>query len=54
MNGVDSVLAALADPMRRQILDALAARGGASASWMNRLADQWDARLAAIKRIAES
>jgi DNA-binding transcriptional ArsR family regulator len=100
---VDSVLAALADPMRRQILDVLAARGAASASalagelpvsrqaivkhlgvleraglvenrrsgrevqfavcpeplsstasWMARLAADWDTRLAAIKRIAES
>jgi|SRR5688572_19064919 DNA-binding transcriptional ArsR family regulator len=101
--GVDEVLAALADPTRRQLLDALAARGAATATtlatdvpvtrqaivkhltvlhraglvdsgrqgrevrytvrsdrltataqWMTDLAAQWDTRLAAIKRIAES
>ncbi len=103
MAEVDDVLAALADPTRRGLLDAVAARGSASASalaeefpvsrqaivkhlavleraglvvghrsgrevrfavrsapldataaWMARLAADWDARLAAIKRIAES
>ncbi|WP_433323576.1 ArsR/SmtB family transcription factor [Spirillospora sp. CA-294931] len=97
------VLAALADPMRRRILEALAARGEASAStlaaglpisrqavvkhlavldaahlvesnrrgreirfavrperldatarWMSGIAADWEARLTAIKRIAES
>jgi DNA-binding transcriptional ArsR family regulator len=100
---VDEVLAALADPTRRRLLDALAAHGEATAttlaaelpvsrqaivkhlavldrarlveghrsgremryavrpqpltataSWMASLAAEWDARLAAIKRIAES
>ena len=100
---VGEVLAALADPTRRRLLDALAARGEASATalaaelpvtrqavvkhlavleraglvegrrrgrevryavragpldaaarWMARLAEEWDTRLAAIKRIAES
>lgn len=102
MSQVDEVLAALADPTRRRILDELA-RGAASASaltgsvpvtrqaivkhlavletaglvesrragreiqfavrsepltataaWMARLAADWDTRLAAIKRLAES
>ena len=100
---VDDVLAALADPTRRRLLDVLAARGEATATmlatdlpvsrqavvkhlavlgaaglvssgragrevrysvrserldatarWMAGLASQWDARLAAIKRIAEA
>ena len=100
---IAEVLAALADPTRRRLLDALAARGEATATtlatelpvsrqavvkhlavldraglvegrrrgrevryavsarpldatarWMARLAEDWDARLAAIKRIAES
>jgi DNA-binding transcriptional ArsR family regulator len=100
---VEEVLAALADPTRRQLLDALAAHGEASAtllaeslpvtrqaivqhlavldraglvagrrsgrevryvlrpgplsataSWLAGLAAEWDARLQAIKRIAES
>jgi DNA-binding transcriptional ArsR family regulator len=100
---VDEVLAALADPTRRRLLDVLAALGGASASriagqlpvsrqavvkhltvldraglvaghrhgrevryavqarplkataqWMAALAAQWDARLDAIRRLAES
>lgn len=99
----DEVLVALADPTRRQLLDALAARGEASAttlaaalpvsrqavvkhlavldraglvrgarrgrevrymvrpdrldataSWLAGLAAAWDARLAAIKRLAET
>lgn len=99
----DEVFAALADPTRRQLLDALARRGeatatvlaaelpvsrqavvkhlavldraglvagrregremryvvrpqalGATARLLDRMAAQWDARLAAIKRIAES
>lgn len=103
MSQVDDVLAALADPMRRRILDLVAAKGAASASalaaelpvsrqaivkhlgvlekaelvaservgrennfsvrsgaldvtatWMASLASQWDQRLAAIKKIAES
>jgi DNA-binding transcriptional ArsR family regulator len=98
----DDVLAALADPTRRRLLDALAARGeatattlaatlpvsrqavvkhlavlgraglvrgarrgrevryavrperlDATASWLAGLAAEWDARLAAIKRVAE-
>ncbi|HEX8858562.1 MAG TPA: metalloregulator ArsR/SmtB family transcription factor [Actinomycetes bacterium] len=101
--GVGEVLAALADPTRRRLLDALAARGEATATmlsaelpvtrqavvkhlavleraglvegrrrgrevryavraapldaaarWMAGLAEEWDTRLAAIKRIAES
>jgi len=100
---VDEVLAALADPTRRRLLDVLAALGDASASsiatqlpvsrqaivkhlavldraglvagrrhgrevryavqartlrdaaqWMTALAAQWDARLDAIRRLAES
>jgi DNA-binding transcriptional ArsR family regulator len=100
--GEYDVFAALADPTRRRVLDALAAHGGATATvlaaelpvsrqaivkhlavldqaglvvgsrtgrevryavrperltaaarWMERLAAQWDVRLAAIKRIAE-
>lgn len=99
---IEGVLAALADPTRRQLLNRLAMRGEATATslssemsvtrqavvqhlalldaaglvegrragrerrfvvcpqrltetarWMDRLAAQWDARLAAIKRIAE-
>jgi len=99
---IDKVLAALADPMRRRVLDLLAGRGDstattlagelpvtrqavvqhlavleqvglvsssrvgrerrfvvrserltATAAWMNRVAHQWDSRLAAIKSIAE-
>jgi DNA-binding transcriptional ArsR family regulator len=99
----DEVFVALADPTRRQLLDALAARGEASAttlaaalpvsrqavvkhlavldraglvrgtrrgrevrymvrpdrldataSWLAGLAAEWDARLAAIKRLAET
>lgn len=102
-DGVDSVLAALADPMRRRILDLLAShpettatqlaselpvsrqavvqhlavlevvelvaslRVGrerrykvrpeqltATADWMTRVAQQWDARLNVIRRLAES
>jgi DNA-binding transcriptional ArsR family regulator len=101
--GIDEVLAALADPTRRQLLDVLAARGeatatklatelpvsrqavvkhlavldraglvsggrvgrevrysvrsqhlGATARWMAGLAADWDRRLEAIKRVAES
>ncbi len=101
--GTDEVLTALADPTRRHLLDALAARGAATATtlatelpisrqavvkhlavleaaglvcggrvgrevrfvlqpqaldatarWMAALAADWDRRLAAIKRIAES
>lgn len=101
--GIGEVLAALADPTRRRLLDALAARGEATATtlsaelpvtrqavvkhlavleraglvegrrrgrevryavraapldaaarWMAALAEEWDTRLAAIKRIAES
>lgn len=100
---VDGVLAALADPTRRRVLDAVAARGEATATtiaaglpvsrqavvkhlavldraglvsghrqgremrysvrperldatarWMRDLAAAWDARLARIKRLAES
>jgi DNA-binding transcriptional ArsR family regulator len=100
---VEEVLAALADPTRRQLLDVLAARGtatatvlaadmpvtrqavvkhlailshvglvrgqrqgremrytlrpqplGTTARWMERLAADWDVRLAAIKRLAEN
>lgn len=100
---VDEVLAALADPTRRRLLDALAAHGEATATvlaeelpvtrqaivkhlavldraglvegrrlgremryavrpapldatarWMSEVASEWDRRLAAIKRIAES
>lgn len=100
---VSDVLAALADPMRRRVLDLVAAKGPVSASalaaelpvsrqaivkhlavlekaglvaservgrennfsvrsdsldatatWMASLASQWDKRLAAIKKIAES
>lgn len=100
---VEEVLAALADPMRRQLLDVLARHGeatatvladalpvtrqaivkhlavlsraglvagtregremryrvrpeplNATAAWMSRVASQWDTRLDAIKRIAES
>jgi DNA-binding transcriptional ArsR family regulator len=103
VTAVDDVLVALADPMRRQILDAVAARGSvtasvlaevfpvsrqaivkhlavleraglvearrsgrevlfgvrsepldATATWLAGLAADWDRRLAAIKRIAES
>lgn len=99
----DAVLTALADPTRRSLLDALAARGeatatvlaaglpvsrqavakhlavlteaglvdggragrevrywvcpqrlGATARWLADLADTWDSRLRAIKRLAES
>jgi len=100
---IDSVLAALADPMRRRVLDLLAGHGAATATvlaaelpitrqavvqhlamleqvqlvassrvgrerrfsvrseqltataaWMNSVAQQWDTRLEAIRRIAES
>lgn len=100
---VDEVLAALADPTRRRVLDAVAARGEATATtvaaglpvsrqavakhlavldragliggrrhgremrysvrpeqlnftarWMSEIAAEWDARLARIKRLAES
>ncbi|MEU0518098.1 metalloregulator ArsR/SmtB family transcription factor [Streptosporangium sp. NPDC006007] len=100
---VDGVLAALADPMRRRLLDLLAAQGEATATtlaerlpvsrqavvkhlgvldaaglvsggrigrevrytvrpaaldatarWMAALADDWDRRLATIKRVAEA
>jgi DNA-binding transcriptional ArsR family regulator len=100
---VDEVLAALADPTRQRLLDALAVHGeatattlaaelpvtrqavvkhlavldraglvrgrrqgrevryvvspqrlGATARWMAQIAAEWDARLEAIKRIAES
>jgi DNA-binding transcriptional ArsR family regulator len=103
VEAVDSVLAALADPTRRQLLDLLAAQGevtattlaerlpvsrqavvkhlavladaglvsgsrvgrevryevrpaalDATARWMAALADDWDRRLAKIKRIAEA
>ena len=97
MSQVDDVLAALADPMRRRVLDLVAAKGpisyivplgipvvkhlgvlekaelvaseragrenhfsvrsgalDATATWMASLASQWDRRLAAIKKIAES
>jgi DNA-binding transcriptional ArsR family regulator len=103
LDAVDNVLAALADPMRRRVLDRLAARGQATATvlaaelpvsrqavvqhlavleqvglvashragrerrftvqpeqltatarWMTQVAAQWDARLAAIARLAES
>jgi DNA-binding transcriptional ArsR family regulator len=99
----EDVIAALADPTRRLLLDRLSARNGATATalgaelpisrqavvkhlavlegvglvgsyrsgrerryqvrpgklthaaeWMNRLAGQWEARLEAIKRLAES
>jgi DNA-binding transcriptional ArsR family regulator len=102
-NGVDEVLAALADPTRRRVLESVAARGEATATmvaaelpvsrqaivkhlavldraglvtgrkkgremrysvcperldataqWMGDLAAEWDARLARIKRLAES
>lgn len=102
-NAVDDVLAALADPMRRRVLDRLAAHGEttatvlaaelpvsrqavmqhlailervelvashragrerrytvqpqqltATARWMTQIAAQWDARLAAIRVLAES
>jgi DNA-binding transcriptional ArsR family regulator len=46
---VDDVLAALADPTRRRLLDVLAARGEATG-----LAAEWDRRLATIKRLAEA
>jgi DNA-binding transcriptional ArsR family regulator len=101
--GIDSVLAALADPTRRQVLDSVAAHGEATATmiaaelpvsrqaivkhlaildraglvaarrqgrevryavrsepldatarWIDDLAAAWDARLAAIKRLAEA
>jgi DNA-binding transcriptional ArsR family regulator len=101
--GVDEVLAALADPTRRLLLDRLSAHGEATATvlaaelpvsrqavvqhlavldrvglvtvrrhgreqryavrparlietarWMDRVAARWDARLAAVKRIAEA
>ncbi|MER5768369.1 metalloregulator ArsR/SmtB family transcription factor [Streptomyces sp. NPDC001985] len=100
---VSAVLSALADPTRRRILDALAARGratatvlagempvsrqavvkhlavlaaaglvsgrregretlytvlpaplGVTARWMERVASDWDSRLAAVKRLAEA
>lgn len=100
--GEEDVFAALADPMRRRILDAIAGHGDATATvlaaelpvtrqaivkhlavldqaglvagrragremryavrperliaaarWMDRVAAQWDARLGAIKRLAE-
>jgi DNA-binding transcriptional ArsR family regulator len=100
---VDDVLAALADPTRRRVLDVIAARGEATATavaselpvsrqavvkhlaildraglvaarrlgrevryvvqpeqvdaaarWMAALADEWDARLQRIKRLAET
>jgi DNA-binding transcriptional ArsR family regulator len=100
---VDDVLAALADPTRRRVLDVIAARGEATATavaselpvsrqavvkhlavldraglvtarrqgrevryvvqpeqvdaaarWMAALADEWDARLQRIKRLAEA
>jgi len=95
---VDAVLSALADPTRRRLLDAIAARGKATATdlaadfpitrqavvkhlaglviggrrgrevryavrpdrldltaqWMADLAADWDRRLAALKRVAES
>ncbi|GAA4469184.1 ArsR/SmtB family transcription factor [Phytohabitans houttuyneae] len=103
VEAVDSVLAALADPTRRQLLDLLAAHGEATATalaerlpvsrqavvkhlavldaaglvsgarvgrevryavrpdalnatarWMTALATEWDRRLAAIKRFAET
>ncbi len=103
LNTVDDVLAALADPMRRRVLDRLAAHGEttatvlaaelpvsrqavmqhlavlqhvelvashragrerrytvqpeqltATARWMTQIAAQWDARLAAIRMLAES
>ena len=103
MSQVDDVLTALADPMRRRVLDLVAAKGPVSASalatelpvsrqaivkhlgvlekaelvasvrvgrennfsvrsdaldatatWMASLASQWDKRLAAIKKIAET
>jgi DNA-binding transcriptional ArsR family regulator len=103
VGGPDEVLVALADPTRRRLLDALAARGeatatalaaslpvtrqavakhlavldraglvrgarrgrevryavrperlDATASWLAGLAAEWDARLAAIKRLAEA
>jgi DNA-binding transcriptional ArsR family regulator len=102
-SGIDDVLAALADPMRRRVLDSVAAHGEATATmiatelpvsrqaivkhlaildraglvaarrqgrevlyavrseplestarWIDDLAAAWDARLAAIKRLAES
>jgi DNA-binding transcriptional ArsR family regulator len=103
LDAVDKVLAALADPMRRRVLDRLAAHGEATATvlaaelpvsrqavvqhlavleqvdlvashragrerrftvrpeqlivtaqWMTRIASEWDARLATIRRLAES
>ncbi|MCU1489681.1 MAG: transcriptional regulator, ArsR family [Acidimicrobiaceae bacterium] len=103
MNAVDGVLAALADPTRRELLDRLSAQGRSTATrlagelpitrqavvqhlavldavglvsgqrvgrerryevrserltetarWMDRLAAQWDRRLATIKAIAEA
>lgn len=103
VEAVDGVLAALADPMRRRLLDLLAAQGEATATtlaerlpvsrqavvkhlgvldaaglvsggrvgrevrytvrpaaldatarWMAALADDWDQRLATIKRVAEA
>lgn len=103
VEAVDGVLAALADPMRRRLLDLLAAQGEATATtlaerlpvsrqavvkhlgvldaaglvsggrvgrevrytvrpaaldatarWMAALADDWDRRLATIKRVAEA
>jgi DNA-binding transcriptional ArsR family regulator len=102
-NGVDEVLAALADPTRQRVLESVAARGEATATmvaaelpvsrqaiakhlaileraglvasrkqgremrysvcperldatarWMGNLAAEWDARLARLKRLAES
>jgi DNA-binding transcriptional ArsR family regulator len=103
LDAVDDVLAALADPMRRRVLDRLAAHGETTATvlaaelpvsrqavvqhltvlegvglvashragrerrfavrperltvtarWMTQVAAQWDARLNAIRRLAES
>ena len=100
---IDDVLSALAEPIRRRVLDVIAGRGEATATavaaelpisrqavakhlaileeaglvaghrqgrvvryavrpepldatarWLTQLADEWDARLAVIKRLAES
>jgi hypothetical protein len=57
----EGVFAALADPTRWRVLSLLAERGEGTATepldetarWMAGIASHWDARLAAIKRLAE-
>ena len=48
----DELWSAIADPSRRRVLDLLVRRDEATRA-MGELAEEWDRRLATIKRLAE-